>query len=1400
MRIKLHCYLLISFLVTSFSYAQNSDVQITVKWGNNSYENKVEVYNTANDLIATICDDNQCYVSSQQGVTNKFGAKYDLGCVTNGNNYYIKMYDIANNGWQSGYVIVTVAGIDVINDNGASASTSGSQLFFNVAGGDATCNTQLDTDQDGLADYLDYDDDGDGIPDGPENLGQDRFECTLPELKFENGAYDASVSTGSIGNVGSVYRFGNAIQGYDVLMEITELTNATIANIDDDSVDNPTYLQTELNLIGAGTPGATFQFTIVNAGTTTPSAEIFRVNGITWDCDGSGSLKESVIYYNPAAYGTENPSSLETMLIGSDVQISASGLQEGPGFSTLKVLRAYYQFIGNSFTMRMQGLKTSTGTTKRQFGMSFTQCEFLDFNANSLIIITGEDFDQDGKYNHLDLDSDNDGIPDNVEGQPTLGYILPNGTINIKTGIDIAYGDGIVTVDTDKDNTPDVLDLDTDGDGIPDIEENGMANEIIVFSDADNDGLDQIFEGSVAIDPLDVNDDIDSPQASILPDVDGDLFIGGDLDYRDIIDVYYESATIDFDGSDDYLSRDGFLDGLAQVTLMAWVKSDVENTGTVTIAGEDRGCKLYLANGNRVYFSLKTDGGSIRTVSGSIINYNEWHHITGTYSSATGDIKLYVDGKLRKTLNTGSTGSSVDIPTTTNGAFEIGRYSRDVSNQEYFKGCIDEVRVFDTALSDEQIQQMVYQEIENNSGAVRGKILPKDIQDTKTLETVPWTNLIAYYPMTAIKTSTTADYSGNNRTLKLKNITTLQAQTAPMPYVSNSDGSWTSESTWLHGDVWDIEDVNSNQEWSIVSIKNNISTSGSHTHLGLLVDPNKTLTVNGDNKIENTLYLELNGTIDLQGDSQLLQGMSSDLVTSSTGRILRRQEGNSSFYWYNYWSSPVGILGATGLTNNNGTTHNTNNSSFKLNTLKNADGSGVQFTTDYHQLGKISKQWLYTYKNGVEYWDYEAIHGITPLEPGIGYTQKGTGGSTPEQQYIFEGKPNNGTIEISVTDTGGSGSVPAVTKTDYLLGNPYASALDLHAFIDDNEGVIDGTIQLWQQWSGTSHILDEYNGGYAQVNKTGSVRAYQFVGIEGATNGNQDGTKTPTRYLPVGQGFMAEIVSDGTVVFKNSQRVFIKESDANGNYNNGSVFFRNAAESEPEADSSDENTLMQTIRLEFQSVDGPATRRELLLGFSDFTTDGYDYGYDAKNVEDTDDDLNLLLEDQLMSIQAYGPITADKIVPLALRTSGTYNYRIRLTDFVDIEEDQELYLRDNLTGYYFDLRTDQAYEFTSEPGEFNSRFEIVFQNEDSLSTQQSDYQYNLIYFDNTSDKLYVKGLESDVDQLMLINILGQTIREYTSVTASDLDNGLEISNVSTGTYVVYFRIEGRTETKKIIIN
>uniref|UniRef100_UPI0026110BAD T9SS type A sorting domain-containing protein n=1 Tax=uncultured Algibacter sp. TaxID=298659 RepID=UPI0026110BAD len=201
-------------------------------------------------------------------------------------------------------------------------------------------------------------------------------------------------------------------------------------------------------------------------------------------------------------------------------------------------------------------------------------------------------------------------------------------------------------------------------------------------------------------------------------------------------------------------------------------------------------------------------------------------------------------------------------------------------------------------------------------------------------------------------------------------------------------------------------------------------------------------------------------------------------------------------------------------------------------------------------------------------------------------------------------------------------------------------------------------------------------------------------------------------------------------------------------------------------------------------------------------TDGYDYGYDAENLEASNNDLNLSLEGKNMNIQAYGEITNDKAVPLNFSSSGDNSFEIRITEFDNIEESQEIYLRDNLTGEYFDLTQDAAYQFSSAQGIFNERFEIVFQSEQqSLSTKESNTTENFVYFKNATNTLYVKKLNSDVSKLSLINMRGQSVLEMQNVFTEQLENGIQFNNISTGTYIVCMRtVANEVLTKKVIIN
>ncbi len=160
------------------------------------------------------------------------------------------------------------------------------------------------------------------------------------------------------------------------------------------------------------------------------------------------------------------------------------------------------------------------------------------------------DTDGDGINNHLDSDSDNDGISDSVEGNDDADNdTVPN---YVDTDSD---GDGISDsdesgADTDSDNTPNYLDTDSDNDGIDDSEEadgdaDGDGTPDYLDDDSDNDGISNTIEGGNETDT-----DNDG-----LPD-----FLDRDSDNDGIPDILEGSIDSDSDGIADFRDGDGVID------------------------------------------------------------------------------------------------------------------------------------------------------------------------------------------------------------------------------------------------------------------------------------------------------------------------------------------------------------------------------------------------------------------------------------------------------------------------------------------------------------------------------------------------------------------------------------------------------------------------------------------------------------------------------------------------------------------------------------------------------------------------------------------------------------------------------------------------------------------------
>lgn len=127
-------------------------------------------------------------------------------------------------------------------------------------------------------------------------------------------------------------------------------------------------------------------------------------------------------------------------------------------------------------------LPAGTGTfkflTNQSSKISFKHKNLSDAVGNRVSLkfvatCVPRDYDHDGIIDEYDLDSDNDGIPDNIEAQGA-NYVAATNVDANHDGIDDAYGTGIAVNDFDTDSYPDYMDLDSDNDGIYDAIETGI--------------------------------------------------------------------------------------------------------------------------------------------------------------------------------------------------------------------------------------------------------------------------------------------------------------------------------------------------------------------------------------------------------------------------------------------------------------------------------------------------------------------------------------------------------------------------------------------------------------------------------------------------------------------------------------------------------------------------------------------------------------------------------------------------------------------------------------------------------------------------------------------------------------------------------------------------------------
>ncbi|MDP3941794.1 MAG: LamG-like jellyroll fold domain-containing protein [bacterium] len=154
-----------------------------------------------------------------------------------------------------------------------------------------------------------------------------------------------------------------------------------------------------------------------------------------------------------------------------------------------------------------------------------------------------------------------------------------------------------------------------------------------------------------------------------------------------------------FDGTDDRVGIPTSSLSLPRITISAWIKT---TSSTEQYIAERSNSSFYFSTGSagasgKVCFYLAVASANWLCSSNRVDN-GSWHHVAGTYDG-TNKI-IYIDG-----TNAASIAGSGDINPAPSSVINIGVRNNAGVYIYYFTGQIDEVSIFNQALSQAAIQQ-----------------------------------------------------------------------------------------------------------------------------------------------------------------------------------------------------------------------------------------------------------------------------------------------------------------------------------------------------------------------------------------------------------------------------------------------------------------------------------------------------------------------------------------------------------------------------------------------------------------------------------------------------------------------------------------------------------------------
>ncbi|MFI7066229.1 LamG-like jellyroll fold domain-containing protein [Kribbella sp. NPDC050124] len=143
------------------------------------------------------------------------------------------------------------------------------------------------------------------------------------------------------------------------------------------------------------------------------------------------------------------------------------------------------------------------------------------------------------------------------------------------------------------------------------------------------------------------------------------------------------------------------LDTNGNYSAAAWVKLNKADGAFQTVVSQDgeRDSAFFLQySGQDQRFAMSFPG--VRALSPTKPNPDQWYHLTGVRDVVKGELKLYVDGQLVATK------PACSLDATSTGNTVIGRAKFGGNQVDHLDGTVDQVHVYDRALTDAEVRTL----------------------------------------------------------------------------------------------------------------------------------------------------------------------------------------------------------------------------------------------------------------------------------------------------------------------------------------------------------------------------------------------------------------------------------------------------------------------------------------------------------------------------------------------------------------------------------------------------------------------------------------------------------------------------------------------------------------------